>query len=77
MLNLYRHLPIDQRLEQINPAQAQRFSNLRGTAKHIATEGIIRHLKACDRMNVNPDCSAIREIIDDALNGLRVYAEAA
>ena len=43
----------------------------------IATEGIIRHLAACDRMDVNPDISAVREIIDDALNGRRVYAEAA
>ena len=41
----------------------------------IATEGIIRHLAACDRMDVNPDISAIREIIDDALSGKRVYAE--
>ena len=34
-------------------------------------------LAACDRMDVNPDISAVREIIDDALNGRRVYAEAA
>jgi hypothetical protein len=50
---------------------------LTGTASEIATEGIIRHLAACDRMDVNPDISAVREIIDDALNGRRVYAEAA
>jgi hypothetical protein len=35
----------------------------------------LRHLRACDRMDVNPDTSAVREIIDDALNGRRVYAE--
>jgi hypothetical protein len=46
-----------------------------GVAAEIATEGIIRHLRACDRMDVNPDTSAVREIIDDALNGRRVYAE--
>jgi hypothetical protein len=27
-------------------------------------------------MDVNPETSAVREIIDDALNGRRVYAEA-
>jgi hypothetical protein len=32
-------------------------------------------LRACDRMDVNPDTSAVREIIDDALNGRRVFAE--
>jgi len=26
-------------------------------------------------MDVNPDASAVREIIDDALNGRRVFAE--
>jgi hypothetical protein len=26
-------------------------------------------------MDVNPDTSAVREIIDDALNGRRVFAE--
>ena len=41
----------------------------------IATQGILRHLRACDRMDVNPDTSAVREIIDDALNGRRVFAE--
>ena len=30
-----------------------------------------------DRMDVNPDTSAVREIIDDALNGRRVFAETA
>jgi len=43
----------------------------------IATEGIVRHLAACDRMDLTRTFSAVREIIDDALNGRRVYAEAA
>ena len=47
---------------------------LRGAAR-ARDEGIIRHLKACDRMDVNPETSAVREIIDDALNGRRVFAE--
>src|ERR671918_1881164 len=72
-----RHLPLDERLLRIDHIQARRFSKLSGTALDIATEGIIRHLRACDRMDVNPDTSAVREIIDDALNGRRVFAETA
>lgn len=70
-----RHLPLDERLQRIDHIQARRFSKLVGTALSIATEGIMRHLRACDRMDVNPDTSAVREIIDDALNGRRVFAE--
>lgn len=72
-----RHLPLDERLLRIDHIQARRFSKLSGPALNIATEGIMRHLRACDRMDVNPDTSAVREIIDDALNGRRVYAETA
>ncbi len=70
-----RHLPLDERIQRIDHIQARRYSKLTGLAVEIATEGILRHLRACDRMDVNPDTSAVREIIDDALNGRRVYAE--
>lgn len=63
------------RIMQIDHIQARRFGKLSGDALDIATEGIIRHLRACARMDVNPDASAVREIIDDALNGRRVFAE--
>ena len=69
------HLPLNERLMRIDHIQARRYSKLNGVALEIATEGIIRHLKACDRMDVNPETSAVREIIDDALNGRRVFAE--
>jgi len=69
------HLPLNERLLKIDHIQARRYSKLVGMALEIATEGIIRHLKACDRMDVNPETSAVREIIDDALNGRRVFAE--
>ncbi len=72
-----RHLPLEERILKIDHIQARRFSKLNGTALEIATEGIMRHLRACDRMDVNPDSSAVREIIDDALNGRRVFAETA
>ena len=71
------HLPLNERLLRIDHIQARRYSKLGGIALEIATEGIVRHLKACDRMDVNPDISAVREIIDDAINGRRVFAEAA
>lgn len=69
------NFPLDERLRRIDHIQARRFSKLSGRAQTIAAEGIVRHLRACDRMDVNPDISAVREIIDDALNGRRVYAE--
>jgi hypothetical protein len=69
------HLPLNERLLRIDHIQARRYSKLGGIALEIATEGIVRHLKACDRMDVNPETSAVREIIDDALNGRRVFAE--
>lgn len=67
--------PLAERLQAIDHIQARRYSKLTGTVLDIATEGILRHLRACDRMDVNPDVAAVREIIDDALNGRRVYAE--
>jgi hypothetical protein len=71
------HLPLNERLLRIDHIQARRYSKLTGVAYEIATEGIVRHLRACDRMDVNPETSAVREIIDDALNGRRVFAETA
>ena len=68
-------MTIQDRILQIDHIQARRFSKLGGAPLEIATEGIIRHLRACARMDVNPDASAVREIIDDALNGRRVFAE--
>ena len=66
---------MEERLKTIDHIQARRFSKLVGAPRNIATEGILRHLRACDRMDVNPDVAAVREIIDDALNGRRVFAE--
>lgn len=70
-----RPMTLQDRILQIDHIQARRFSKLSGAAFDIAAEGIIRHLRACARMDVNPDASAVREIIDDALNGRRVFAE--
>jgi len=68
-------ITLQERILQIDHIQARRYSKLGGEALEIASEGIIRHLRACARMDVNPDASAVREIIDDALNGRRVFAE--
>lgn len=57
------------------PIQARRYARLSGEALAIATAGITRHFAACDRAGVAADGCAIREIIDDALNGRAVYAE--
>ena len=63
------------RLLTIDHIQARRFSKLSGLALQIATTGITRHLRACDRMDVRPDASAVREIIDDALQGRNIATE--
>lgn len=68
-------MTLQDRILQIDHIQARRYSKLVEDAMEIATQGIIRHLRACARMEVNPDASAVREIIDDALNGRRVFAE--
>jgi len=68
-------MTLQDRILQIDHIQARRFSKLAGDSLEIASEGIVRHLRACARMDVNPDASAVREIIDDALNGRRVFAE--
>ena len=70
-----KQISLQERILQIDHIQARRFAKLSGAPFEIATEGIIRHLRACARMDVNPDASAVREIIDDALNGRRVFAE--
>ena len=74
-LTTTRQITLQERILQIDHIQARRFAKLGGPALEIASEGIIRHLRACARMDVNPDASAVREIIDDALNGRRVFAE--
>jgi hypothetical protein len=70
-----KQISLQDRILQIDHIQARRFAKLSGATLDIAIEGIIRHLRACARMDVNPDASAVREIIDDALNGRRVFAE--
>ena len=68
-------MSLQDRVLQIDHIQAKRFGKLTGDAAEIATEGILRHLRACARLDVSPDGSAVREIIDDALNGRKVYEE--
>ena len=68
-------MTLQERILQIDHIQARRYAKLAEDTMEIATEGIIRHLRACVRMDVNPDASAVREIIDDAINGRRVFAE--
>jgi N-acetylglutamate synthase-like GNAT family acetyltransferase len=71
-----RGLPMEERLSAIDPIQARRYNRLTGEALEVASDAIRRHLRACDRTDVNPDPSAIRQIIEDALQGRRVIIEA-
>lgn len=70
-----RPLTLKERIYQIDPIQARKFEKLSGAALEIASEGIIRHLKACARMEVLPEPSSLREIIEDANMGRRIFAE--
>jgi hypothetical protein len=74
MSRAHRPLTIQDRVLQIDHIQARRYSKLTGDAREIADEGILRHLRACAKVEANPDASAIREIIDDANDGRRVFA---
>ena len=40
--------PLAERLKMIDHIQARRYSKLMGPTLEIATEGIVRHLRACD-----------------------------
>ena len=70
-------MTLQERILQIDHIQARRFTKLTGDCIDIATQGIIRHLRACARMDVNPDASAVREIIDGLVAGFGapVYAQ--
>lgn len=61
------------RLELIDQVQARRYARLSGNALEIASDGLARYLRVCDRMAFDADSEALREIIDDALTGRRVF----
>jgi hypothetical protein len=63
-------------LKRLSPKEAKRYFKLTETINNIATEGIIRHLAARDRNDIPADYRAVKEIIDDALNGKRICAMA-
>jgi hypothetical protein len=68
---------IESYLESIDRVQARRYAQLSGQALEIANDGLRRHLRACDRMEIHPDSSAIREIIDYALSGRQIVIRGA
>lgn len=68
-------LSLQEQIAILDPRQGERFSKIKGVPRNIAIEGIRRHFKACRKIGCNPDASAIREIIDDAMNGRRIYSE--
>lgn len=68
-------MTLTDRIAEVCPLQARRFARLTGLARTIAVGGIYRHFDACDRMGVEPDKAAIREIMDDAIIGRAVYLE--
>ena len=67
--------PLADMVNEIDRIQGRRFGKLAGVALAIATTGLLRHRRACRNMEVRAEVAAWREIIDDALNGRRVYDE--
>lgn len=66
-------IDLEYRLQSLDQVQAGRYARLSGEALEIAHDGLRRYFRGCDRMEVAADGSAIREIIDDALTGRRVF----
>lgn len=71
----YRTTTMHDTILAIDQIQARRYSGLTTSALLIADEGIIRHLRACGKNDSAPDVAAIREIIDDAIGGRKIFAE--
>lgn len=69
--------PLEQVIREVDPYLAKRLTRLSGSRREIAELGILRHLAACERVPIQPDFRAVREIIDDAQNEQAVYAQAA
>ena len=53
-------MTLQERVLQIDHIQARRLSKLADETLEIASEGIIRHLRACARMDVEPPGSSRR-----------------
>lgn len=61
------------KLLELDRSQARRFARLTFNQQTIAVEGIIEHLRASKHNGSNPDILAIKEIIDGAQIGQRVF----
>jgi hypothetical protein len=59
-------------LLSLDELHARRYWELTGEPRDIATEAIRRYLKACARMEVNPDVAVIKQCIDDAVGARRI-----
>lgn len=65
--------PVLQRVTALCHIQGRRLDQLRGPYRRLADAGIMRHFRACDRLDVPICAAAMREIIDDALQGRQVW----
>ncbi len=61
------------KLLELDKIQARRFAKLTFHKQRIAVEGIIKHLRASKNNGNDPDVFAIKEIIDGAQIGKRVF----
>ena len=69
-------MTLTERIATVDTFMARKFERLDPHTQHLAAEGIIRLLNACDRVGTAPDACSLREIIEDALDGRQVWKEA-
>lgn len=74
--------PLDALVRRIHGVVAERdkgiatkFGNLPADRRTMAARGIAIYERNCRRAGVDPDVSAMREIIEDARAGLYIYLE--
>ena len=65
----------DGRANSERETQMKRLDRLTGEAKKLALFGVTRYLAACEKTYVHPEGCALREIINDALNGVSIAQE--
>lgn len=63
------------RLEQMDSFLSAKYCKLEGRNKYLAVFGLSRHFSACDRLEVRYGGDAVREILQDAANGISYSIE--
>jgi hypothetical protein len=77
-MKAYNTMTISEVLEKIERTDSfyvKPFLKLTSEQQELAREGLERHFKACDSLEVNYSRDAIREIIQDASHDRQIWKE--